>query len=453
MAVSLREVFTPLFSYTLLFTRSPTAQQRPFSEIRTALNGLLEEQKVLVKRHDIAVPDYENARFAAVAWIDELILRYAYGANRELVDQWKRSPLQVELYDTANAGEEFFEHLEQLSPTQKEIREIYHLCLCLGFRGRYYDDTQEYKLVALRREHAQHLPIPMLDLLDIEKKKERVTPQPYEVPPPPPRPAPPSPSLLWPGVALSVLAALLLYIFWPTTAPPPPPPPSGPQIADIEAAINPFTCCNITVADVQNGAVNLAGSIESETQRQEVLEKVAGVPGVTAVQDTFTVIPRPFCEVIELLTPFQRRSEESGFGLRIRPHKGCDATYVSDDPLVVDVGAQQPLQHVYVDYYVADKEAVAHLLPNPKQSNNALKGASQTTIGDAKSEAQWKIEPPFGMEMVTVIASPQPLPFAQPHLEPELAAPYIAELRRVLPPDATTSEIAATYCFITSTDR
>src|SRR5438105_2857546 len=115
MGASLREVFTPLFAYVLLFTRTPAAQQRSYADLRNAITGLLEEQKTLVKRNDIAVQDYENARFAVVAWVDELVLRHVYSISQELAGQWKRAPLQVELYNTANAGEEFFDKLAQLS--------------------------------------------------------------------------------------------------------------------------------------------------------------------------------------------------------------------------------------------------------------------------------------------------------------------------------------------------
>lgn len=283
------------------------------------------------------------------------------------------------------------------------------------------------------------------------------------------------PSWLWPGIGLSaVLAAVLLYVFWPSTSGPPEgteplkeqpkvvqkeqpkarqeEQPKAVDVAQVQAAITPFTCCDITVAEVQNGMVSLAGSVESEAQRQEVRQKVAAVPGVAAVQDTFTIIPRPFCEVIALLSPFQQSSAENQSGLRIQPNKGCDATYYRNEYLVVEVKAQQPLQYVYVDYYVADKEAVAHLLPNPKQPNNMLSGASAVTIGGAGSKAKWQIDPPFGMEMVTVITSPRPL-LSQLRPAAERVTPYLTELRQVLPAETTDSAITTAYCFITSAEK
>jgi outer membrane protein OmpA-like peptidoglycan-associated protein len=40
-------------------------------------------------------------------------------------------------YGTLNAGEEFFRRLENLPPDAREVREIYYLCLSLGFQGTY----------------------------------------------------------------------------------------------------------------------------------------------------------------------------------------------------------------------------------------------------------------------------------------------------------------------------
>ena len=109
MGLKLREIFTPLLSYVVLFARTPAEQQRSFSDLHGQIGRLLDERGVLAKRHDIPAKDFEEAAFAAVAWIDEQVLSATAESNRELYDQWRRSPLQAQRYDTANAGEEFFD--------------------------------------------------------------------------------------------------------------------------------------------------------------------------------------------------------------------------------------------------------------------------------------------------------------------------------------------------------
>ncbi len=80
--------------------------------------------------------DTREATFAVVAFLDETIQGSAW-SDRE---QWLAQPLQLELYDRNDAGEEFFTRLDTLRGAVSEradVLEVYYLCLALGFRGRY----------------------------------------------------------------------------------------------------------------------------------------------------------------------------------------------------------------------------------------------------------------------------------------------------------------------------
>lgn len=479
--VSLREVFTPLVARVLLFAHSSEASTQTFPSIRQEITNLLKEEEALVRRYEIAPKDYEDARFAIIAWLDEAMLKATDRINPDCYQQWQRAPLQAELCNTTNAGEEFFTRLEKLRPSQKEISEIFHLCLCLGFRGQFYDEEQNYKLLELRRERAPHLPIPFPDLLDVEKQKEFVTPQPYEVKAPPQRRLPNTPSSLWSILLASVLAIGFLYLLWPTpkcgngqldpgeqcdlsagvvgcadgqtcqancTCPPPLP---SPRLDELQAAISLFECCDIKIADVRQGEVRLAGRVQSEGQRQQVHNAVKEVSYVTGVQDTFEFIPRPFCEVVNLLDPFKKRAEITGNSLTLRPQKGCQTIYYSKENLIIETSASQPLQYVYVDYYAADKKNVAHVLPHPKEPAHFFPADTSLTIRDAGGEP-WAVVAPFGMELLTFISSSHPL-FTEKQLQQnESVNSYLEQLRQVLSQNHDNTELKATYCFITTSE-
>jgi type IV/VI secretion system ImpK/VasF family protein len=439
MASSLREVFTPLIAYTLLFTRTPEEQQRPFGEIRGAIEKLFEQHREAIKRSDISAQDYESGCFALVAWIDEMILHYSAESNRTLYDEWRRSPLQVGRFNTANAGEEFFERLARLTPAQKQVYEIYFLALCLGFRGRYYDEAQEPQLIELRRQCAAHLPVPPIDLFEFEQRLGHLTVQPYEVVTPPLK-LPASPlSPYWIALPVVAAAALLLYLI-----------PRAPNRQDIENAIRTLQCAQVTVADVQHSVVKLSGHVESKDQLDLMRQKVEAVPHVKGVNgDEVRVIPRPFCEVMEVLAPLRARNEKGGAQLELRPSNGCDATYHDNDPLILDITAGKPLNYLYIDYYVADRQSVAHVFPNPEEPDPDVKQTQARTIGGPYDKSQWKIQRPFGREMVTVISSPKPL-LTPARLAPEAAEEYLAQLRKSLQGNASDPALTATYCFIKS---
>jgi type VI secretion system protein ImpK len=72
-------------------------------------------------------------------------------------EEWLKHLLQSEHYATTKAGEEFFERLNMLRPEQGAAREVYYLCLALGFIGRYCAPGDEMLLDQLRRSNLRLL--------------------------------------------------------------------------------------------------------------------------------------------------------------------------------------------------------------------------------------------------------------------------------------------------------
>ena len=82
------------------------------------------------------------AKFALVAFLDETIISSEWAEKNE----WLAEPLQIKLFDTFNAGEEFFTNmssLRQRTSANKDILEIFYLCLSLGFKGKYQLQSPE----------------------------------------------------------------------------------------------------------------------------------------------------------------------------------------------------------------------------------------------------------------------------------------------------------------------
>ena len=250
---NLREIFTPLIAYTLFFIGTPAEHGRPFAEIRREFERLLDQQRAMVKRGDIAPQEYESACFAIIAWVDEAVTRCAHDSNPELFGEWRRAPLQVGLFNTANAGEEFFKRLAALTPAQKQVIELYHLALCLGFRGRYYDETQDAQLIELRRQYGAQLPAPLLEPLEFEQRQEYLTPQPYAVRAPEAKPPRRRPSPYWLAAPALAAVAFLLY-FWPR----------DPDRRAVENAVHSFDCASISVASIDKRQVRLDGHVSSD---------------------------------------------------------------------------------------------------------------------------------------------------------------------------------------------
>ncbi len=123
-----------------------------FQSVRDNLHRLFEKSREAAARSAYAQEDYDLARFAVAAWVDEMI---SCSKWREKM-RWPKEELQRVFFNTTNAGEEFFDYLRQLAAAQKDVLEVYATCLALGFQGRYFgkygaDELEALKLATVRR--------------------------------------------------------------------------------------------------------------------------------------------------------------------------------------------------------------------------------------------------------------------------------------------------------------
>jgi type IV/VI secretion system ImpK/VasF family protein len=131
--LSLGRVAGEFIGYVLLFREAPEAQRPSVPALRNHLLGLLDAFSKSPETQQAPPEEVEEARFALVAWADETILVSDWSGREE----WLREPLQLQLFRTNRAGDEFYDHLAALRPDQNYAREVYFLCLCLGFQGGY----------------------------------------------------------------------------------------------------------------------------------------------------------------------------------------------------------------------------------------------------------------------------------------------------------------------------
>ncbi len=95
------------------------------------------------------VEDIEAAKYAFCATLDEAVL----GAGFPDYDAWARRPLQLDVFGGQLAGERFFEWLESLRVAglaRLPALQVFHLCLLLGFKGRYMDDADKLAYTTAR---------------------------------------------------------------------------------------------------------------------------------------------------------------------------------------------------------------------------------------------------------------------------------------------------------------
>lgn len=103
--------------------------------LKRRIRTLLEQFQTRAVEAGASDVDVADARYALVAFLDEQLLRSAWSGRQ----QWMIEPLQYAEYGENTAGEGFFTRLEALSADRRRahVLQIYYLCLCLGFQGKY----------------------------------------------------------------------------------------------------------------------------------------------------------------------------------------------------------------------------------------------------------------------------------------------------------------------------
>lgn len=133
-ATRLSEIYADCF--TLILNLRAARGLDDADQLRRRTKALLAVAERAARASGFADDDVHHASFALVAFIDETV----YASDWDEKAAWQNKPLQLDLFDRYDAGEEFFSHLETLraSPQQRaQVLEVYYLCLALGFEGRY----------------------------------------------------------------------------------------------------------------------------------------------------------------------------------------------------------------------------------------------------------------------------------------------------------------------------
>jgi type VI secretion system protein ImpK len=106
------------------------------------ISRFLEDFDRDAKKLGASAEDIHAAKYAYCSAVDEIILR----SNFDIRTAWERQPLQLTIFGDQLAGEHFFHMLESLrikGAAHIQALEVFHMCLLLGFEGKYIIEGPE----------------------------------------------------------------------------------------------------------------------------------------------------------------------------------------------------------------------------------------------------------------------------------------------------------------------
>ncbi len=137
--LGLPDLCADIISYCLQLKR----RQDPgdVEALRLQFDELFRTLEARARQADISEQDVTGAKYALVAYIDEMILGSEWQAVKEV---WSGNPLQMSYFNDFAAGEEFFNKLEEYrknldNPKKVDVLEVYYTCMALGFKGMHAD--------------------------------------------------------------------------------------------------------------------------------------------------------------------------------------------------------------------------------------------------------------------------------------------------------------------------
>ncbi|RJP47751.1 MAG: DotU family type IV/VI secretion system protein [Desulfobacteraceae bacterium] len=152
------DCFVDIIVYVSCLVKSgpeaPGAGHAPaYEKARVDITRLIKESERFVDDNSVSRTDYDLARFGVFAWVDEAVLSSAWEGK----SQWQRNLLQRQFYSTVDGGELFFERLNSVGLHQRDVREVYYMCLAMGFTGQFCNPGDEILLEGLKNENLKIL--------------------------------------------------------------------------------------------------------------------------------------------------------------------------------------------------------------------------------------------------------------------------------------------------------
>lgn len=436
-------LFSKLIAYVLLWEQQSVDKvpQGSYERLRHDISMLLQEQESMAAYQGVVVQHFLAARLAVLSWIDELVLRHKAWPHHE---RWQILPLQFEYYGPEEVEADQHAALQKLFSSEPAVREVYALCLSLGFSGRRGSSLTD-RLFLTDIESVSG-PDRLIQREDVWKHGFKLTPQPYEDTGSVRRPW--RVPLALTGLLCGAVVLVGLWSVWRGGSPACVPSPG--LLPTIQQRLAEQPCSRVT-ASVQGCTVTLAGRLEHEAQRATLRSLIQGLQGVQRLDDAaLRMIPQPFCQVLGLFEPLSEYTASQSGALRVRPNKDGELPlYTAGEDFTLEVTTPELFaSYLYVDFYGVDGR-VRYLYSNPMLGQPFAPGSRQT-LGLQNEKPIWGIGPPYGRGLVTVIASKTPLIFPPPDAPyaPGSIESYLAQLRQALMQESARTDIDVAFFFI-----
>jgi type VI secretion system protein ImpK len=136
MTPKFSEAVDPVFLHVLrLLERIERGETPSAKEERQRIRDLITQ----AEGHLGQAPDWQLAKYALVAWIDEVLIEAAWDGG----SWWKENALEQEIFSGMKAYHQFYTRAKDATALpRRDALEVFYVCVVLGFRGLYRDPVE-----------------------------------------------------------------------------------------------------------------------------------------------------------------------------------------------------------------------------------------------------------------------------------------------------------------------
>ncbi len=201
-----------------------------------------------------------------------------------------------------------------------------------------------------------------------------------------------------------------------------------PSLSEVATLLDTMPC-SVLQASMNGPSVLVRGYVAGPKVMKRIEDGLGKVTGITEVKNEIQDLPRIYCQTLELYAPYWKTNRDAGFGTAIATPK-ADNEFLEGERLVVDIGTPTYQSWLYVDYFAQDG-SVVHMMPSPGEVFNQGEARDSFQLGEAGDIGLWEVAPPFGTEVVVVLATSAPV-FEDAREELEQGNDYRAALEKRL---------------------
>jgi type VI secretion system protein ImpK len=183
---SLMDLCTPVLAYSSVLPRDAGGMHPTYAQFRQEVLASLQKIETEAPEFGIDREDAQDAVYALSLFLDEDVATSEWTGKL----QWANEPLYAVKLQDPEGGINFFRKLDEMGDRRRAVKEIFLVCLAMGFRGKYAElepSQQAAKLGEIRQRVLRSIhPTPLDNVEELfPEAYEPAEPLIDDVPPPP----------------------------------------------------------------------------------------------------------------------------------------------------------------------------------------------------------------------------------------------------------------------------